>query len=376
MEEKKEQKAASVDVMQDVSVTALVQAPVQAPVPESRSATSALASTNLAQAPDDQKAPVATIASFKPLKAATPSKPRAASPQIAARVGQTRYKRHKKIGDGVSGDVYLCFDTIEKTQCAIKYMTSSGPDEVKQIKTEIKSLVMCERHANVVTLLDVFTEEENQYRLVFEYAEGGTLDTAIAGNPQPMGDIQNYARQLLSGLAHCHSRGIVHCDLKPHNILRKGGQLKIADFGLAHIVEDGKGKLTKEIVTRWYRAPELMVDGTTVTTAVDIWAAGCIIAEMYYGHPLFMSRSSADHMAQVYQVLGVPDDDVWPGYSTLKYHKWSKEIKPLKPPVNMFTAMDSGLADLLTRMLTFSPQSRITAVKALNHPFVAWRRHD
>ena len=134
----------------------------------------------------------------------------------------------------------------------------------------------------------------------------------------------NYLWQILSGLLACHSNRIIHRDLKTQNILIDDkGQIKIADFGLARGFTVPFPELTHEVVTLWYRAPEILLGQTNYTPSVDIWSVGCIYAEMLLGKPLFEGECEIDQIFKIFQVLGTPNETTWPGVTALPDFKRS-----------------------------------------------------
>ena len=189
--------------------------------------------------------------------------------------------------------------------------------------------------------------------------------------------LHSFARQMLRGLAECHARLVLHRDLKPQNILIDScGNLKVADFGLARAFTLPIQKLTNEVVTLWYRAPEILLGSEHYSTGIDLWAAGCIIAEMSNLAALFCGDSQIDQLFKIFQVRGTPTDDVWPGVSMLPdfsdhFPKWPcRRLAQIVPHIG-----DKGV-DLLENLLTYEPSKRLTAREALYHPFFTDMNED
>ena len=192
--------------------------------------------------------------------------------------------------------------------------------------------------------------------------------------------IKSLTYQLFSGLAWCHSRGIMHRDLLPRSLLvdPHAGVLKLSRFGLARpFLEDDCRTYTHEVVTLWYRAPEILLGAGHYSSAVDMWSVGTIIPEMVTGHPLFPGDSEIDQLFKTFRLLGTPKEAAWPGVTRLPdfnpaFPRW--EPKPLRVAVAHLAAPgaegidDAGL-DLVTRCLTYAPAARLTAHEALGHPF-------
>lgn len=165
----------------------------------------------------------------------------------------------------------------------------------------------------------------------------------------------------MRGIYFCHAHRILHRDLKPQNLLiDKEGNLKLADFGLARAFGIPLRTYTHEVVTLWYRAPEVLLGSRHYNTAIDMWSVGCIFAEMAMRTPLFPGDSEIDEIFRIFRTLGTPNDETWPGVKSLPDYKtsfpqWSGV--PLKKAV---PALDDNGLDLLRQMLVYDPASRIS----------------
>ena len=192
---------------------------------------------------------------------------------------------------------------------------------------------------------------------------------------------KSYMYQLLRGVLHCHSHGVLHRDLKPANLLVDAtGKLKIADLGLARAVALPIRPLTHEVVTLWYRAPEVLLGGRggCYGPPLDIWSAGAILFEMATSRPLFPGDSEIDQLFRIFRALGTPTEEAWPGVSALRDFSASFpqfQAKGLEATVRERGGADAAGAfsaaglDLLGRCLRFNPAERITAREALAHPY-------
>ena len=167
------------------------------------------------------------------------------------------------------------------------------------------------RHTNVVRLYDVI-HTESKLMLVFEFMEQDLkryMD--MHGNRGALDPVtvRSFMFQLLKGTAFCHENRVLHRDLKPQNLLiNKRGELKLADFGLARAFGIPVNTFSNEVVTLWYRAPDVLLGSRTYSTSIDVWSAGCIMAEMISGIPLFRGRDNNDQLMQIIRVLGTPDE--------------------------------------------------------------------
>lgn len=179
-------------------------------------------------------------------------------------------------------------------------------------------------HPNVVRLLDVIHSDKNLY-LVFEYLNQDLkklLDDSNGGLEPSL--VKSYLWQLLQGIAHCHTQRVLHRDLKPQNLLiDDAGNIKLADFGLARSISLPIRGYTHEVVTLWYRAPEILLGSSVYGPAVDIWAIGCIFAEMCSKKALFPGDSEIDQLFRIFRTLGTPNESIWPGVSSLPDFKIS-----------------------------------------------------
>ena len=176
----------------------------------------------------------------------------------------------------------------------------------------------------------------------------------------------------MQGVAFCHDRRVLHRDLKPQNLLvNKSGELKLADFGLARAFGIPVRSYTHEVVTLWYRAPDVLMGSRKYSTPVDLWSVGCIFGEMASGRPLFPGISDHDQLVRIFKVLGTPTEDTWPTMNEMPDYKADL---PQHEAIDLSTLVPKlcpdGL-DLLKSMLQYEPGRRITAKGALEHPYFA-----
>ncbi|KAI8323544.1 Pkinase-domain-containing protein, partial [Martensiomyces pterosporus] len=285
---------------------------------------------------------------------------------------ESLYKKERKLGEGTYAVVYLGRHIKTGRQVAIKKIKlgsmRSGLD-MSAIR-EVKALREL-RHPNVVELIDVFSHKTN-LNLVLEYLDTDLeiviKDTSLVFMPS---DIKSWMLQALRGLDHCHRSWFLHRDLKPNNFLiASDGQLKLADFGLARDFGDVSRVMTSQTVTRWYRAPELLFGAKNYTGAIDIWAMGCIFAELLLRTPYLPGDSDMNQLKTIFRALGTPTEDDWPGMAKLPAYVEFEKF-PKNPLNALFTAAGHDVLDLMGRMLTYNPVGRITAAQALAHPYFA-----
>ncbi|VFQ84684.1 unnamed protein product [Cuscuta campestris] len=177
--------------------------------------------------------------------------------------------------------------------------------------------------------------------------------------------------QILRGIAYCHSHRVLHRDLKPQNLLidQRTNSLKLADFGLARAFGIPVRTFTHEVVTLWYRAPEILLGSQHYSTPVDVWSVGCIFAEMVNQKPLFPGDSEIDELFKIFRVMGTPYEDTWPGVASLPDYKSSFPKWPPKDLATIVPNLDACGIDLLRKMLNLDPSKRITARNALEHGY-------
>lgn len=209
------------------------------------------------------------------------------------------------IGEGTYGVVMKARHRETGQVVAIKKFKESDEDEQVR-KTSLREVRVLKqlRHDNIITLLEVFRRKGKLY-LVFEYVERTILEV-LEQRPHGLEDseVRRYMYQLLRGVEYCHAHNVMHRDIKPENILiSKNGTLKLCDFGFARAMSIG-GKYTDYVATRWYRCPELLVGDVEYGKGVDVWAIGCIFAEIATGMPLFPGESDVDQLAHIMRCFG------------------------------------------------------------------------
>ncbi|KAM7501132.1 hypothetical protein LguiB_000036 [Lonicera macranthoides] len=297
---------------------------------------------------------------------------------IGGRNGQPKqtisYMAERVVGQGSFGVVFQakCLETGEAV--AIKKVLQDKRYKNRELQT-MRYL----DHPNVVSLKHCFfstTEKDELYlNLVLEYVPE-TVHRVIKhynkmNQRMPMIYVKLYSYQIFRALAYIHGGiGVCHRDIKPQNLLVNPHthQVKLCDFGSAKVLVKGEPNISY-ICSRYYRAPELIFGATEYTTAIDIWSAGCVLAELMLGQPLFPGESGVDQLVEIIKVLGTPTREeikcMNPNYTEFKFpqikaHPWHKIFHKRTPP---------EAVDLVSRLLQYSPNLRSTALEALIHPF-------
>lgn len=195
------------------------------------------------------------------------------------------------------------------------------------------------------------------------------LIPAIVSHKPPNSLPQSYMYQMFSALAYCHMNNLLHRDLKPQNLLvDTEGHIKLADFGLARAFSVPMGTYTHEVVTLWYRPPEILLGSHYYTTSVDIWSLGCIFAEMILRRPFLRGDSEIHQLLTIFKLFGTPDESSWPGVIYLEAYKpafpqWTAASR-LPEPIEKL-----GVEGLVRRLMEYDPSRRMQAKEALNDPY-------
>jgi len=284
-----------------------------------------------------------------------------------------KYNKIDKLGEGTYGIVYKAKNRETGEIVALKRIRLDSEDEGVPC-TAIREISLLKelKHPNIVRLYDVI-HTEKKLTLVFEYLDQDLkkyLDECGGAIPKPT--MKSFLYQLLKGIAFCHEHRVLHRDLKPQNLLiNKNGELKLADFGLARAFGIPVRSYSHEVVTLWYRAPDVLMGSRKYSTPIDIWSAGCIFAEMATGRPLFPGTSAPDQLVRIFKILGTPNDKMWPGIVELPEYKTDFPLYPAQKLSSVVTGLDEDGYDLLSKMLQYDPLQRISAPKALQHPYFA-----
>jgi len=288
----------------------------------------------------------------------------------------SKYKKLEKIGEGTYGEVFKAKNRKTGEIIALKKIRMESEDEgIPSTAVREISILKQLDHPNIVHLHDVILTETS-LTLVFEY-----LDQDLKNYLDACGDkgideytVKSFLYQLLQGINYCHEHRVLHRDLKPQNLLiNMDGELKLADFGLARGFGIPVKKYTHEVVTLWYRPPDVLLGSTKYSTQVDMWGTGCIFAEMATGRPLFRGSSDRDQLQKIFKVLGTPDKHIWPDCVKLPEFKSLETFQkfPRQDLKTLVPRLERNGVDLLGLFLQHDPAKRITAREALKHPYFA-----
>lgn len=298
----------------------------------------------------------------------------ATSGQGPDRPQEVSYTDAKVIGNGSFGVVYQAKLVETNELVAIKKVLQD-----KRFKNRELQIMRKLEHQNIVRLKFFFyssgeKKDEVFLNLVLEFVPETVYRVArhYSKSKQtiPVLYIKLYMYQLFRSLAYIHSQGVCHRDIKPQNLLLdpETGVLKLCDFGSAKVLVRGEPNVSY-ICSRYYRAPELIFGATDYTCQIDVWSAGCVLAELLLGQPIFPGDSGVDQLVEIIKVLGTPTREqireMNPNYSEFKFpqikaHPWAKVFRPRTPPEAI---------QLVSRLLEYTPSARIQPMEACAHAF-------
>lgn len=308
-----------------------------------------------------------------------------ASLWVDGRIEQ-RYEILRHIGSGAYGVVWCARDRTTGESIAIKKVFDAFGNQQDAQRTYREVMLLCALRDsyNVVNLLNVIRSVNGlDLYLVFELSE---TDLTVILRKNVLKDVhQRYiCYQVVKTVALLHGRKVIHRDIKPSNIFVDSNcEIKLGDFGLARTFgapfsEDGKlgmwQNMTEYIATRWYRSPENLGSSTEYTTSMDMWAVGCVIAEIMLGKPLFSGASTLDQLELIVSAIGRPtrndvqslkSDSMW---SLIESLPAEIECNPLDQQLE---CCDTQAVDLIRDLLVFNPAKRLTAIEALQYPYIA-----
>eukprot|EP01041_Mallomonas_annulata_P008900 gene8900-18418_t len=240
---------------------------------------------------------------------------------MSIKSGSSLYVRGRFLGEGTWGTVFEATRKSDNRRVGVKLIKLSKEAKQGVAFTALREVKYLQelKHINVIELLDVYLADKCLH-LVFEFCPTD-LEVVIKAKQDLFispADVKSYMIMLLSGLKYCHEHFILHRDLKPSNLLiAYNGQLRVGDFGLAREFGSPNRSMSNQVVTTWYRAPELLFGARRYSTAIDQWAVGCIFAEIILRTPIFTGTTDIDQLAKIFNVIGTPNVDNWAGATVL-----------------------------------------------------------
>ena len=293
-----------------------------------------------------------------------------------------KYRMMKVMGHGAYGVVISVKDQTNGQEYAIKkaHNVFEYPEDAKRILREMKMMRTFD-HPNVIRMVDLIPPPPGAREFEDIYIVQDLMDTdlrRILESPQSlsMDHIKYFVAQILRGLRYLHSANIIHRDLKPENILaRHDCRLKICDFGLSKIHHDEEHTHTQYVTTRWYRAPEIMLNVVNYTKSIDVWSAGCIFAEFFTRKPLLMGNDYRDQLNKTFNLFGTPTAQELEIITSAGARRFVSGLpqKVAVPLERIFPqySQETDALDLLKNMLLPHHPSRISIDDALGHPFIS-----
>ena len=288
-------------------------------------------------------------------------------------MGSDDYEKKEKLGEGTYAVVYSGRQLSTGRIVAIKKIKLGQFKEGLDMSAirEVKFLREL-RHDNVIELIDVFSKKQN-LNLILEYLvadlEHLIKDRSILFSPS---DVKSWMLMTMRGLHHLHQRFVLHRDLKPNNLLLSAdGVLKLADFGLARDFGAAYVNMSPQVVTIWYRAPELFLGARQYGHGVDVWAVGCIFAELLLRNPYLPGENDMGQLDLIFRALGTPTEKDWPGMKDLPNHHADFKKYPRPDNRTLFSAAGDDELSLLNLMLRLDPLKRPTTTEILRHRYFA-----
>lgn len=314
----------------------------------------------------------------KPLKMKLPKNKHSFSVSGTTFVVDTHYEYIKLIGRGAYGVVCSAKDKKRKCKVAIKKVHDAFEDliDAKRIVREIKLLAFFD-HENIIAMVDVMKPHEGRTGFEDIYIITDLMETdmhRVVYSRQDLSDehIQYFIYQILRGILNMHSALVIHRDLKPSNLLlNKNCDLKICDLGLARGFDAQDNMLTEYVVTRWYRAPEVILNASEYDHSVDIWSIGCIFAELLGRAPLLPGDDYLDQIKRVIGILGTPTKAELAFIGNELAVKFVRSLPKRNKQSwsTLFPKSNPVALDLLGKMLNFNPLKRYNVKQCLSHPY-------
>ncbi|KAF8111732.1 hypothetical protein N665_0073s0088 [Sinapis alba] len=284
------------------------------------------------------------------------------------------FEKLEKIGQGTYSSVYRARDLIHNKTVALKKVRFDLND-IESVKFMAREIIVMRRldHPNVLRLEGLITAPvSSSLYLVFDYMDHDLLGlSSLPGVKFTEPQVKCYMRQLLSGLEHCHSRGVLHRDIKGSNLLiDSNGVLKIADFGLATFFDPAKTiPLTSHVVTLWYRPPELLLGASCYGVGVDLWSTGCILGELYAGKPILPGKTEVEQLHKIFKLCGSPTESYWRKHNLPSSAGFRTTVPYRRKLSEMYKDFPESVLLLLETLLSVDPDHRSSASSALESEY-------
>lgn len=291
---------------------------------------------------------------------------------------QLKSKTDKKLGEGTYAVVFLghlrddpsSFVAIKKVKVNAEYKDGLTMDAIREVKY-LQEL----SHPNIIALHDVFSSKDQNLSLVLEFLPRGDLEMLIKDGDIQYGvaDVKAWMGMLARGVWFCHENFVLHRDIKPNNLLiASDGEVKLADFGLARSFADPYLNMTHQVITRWYRPPELLYGARQYSGAVDVWSMGMVFAELLLRVPFVAGNTDLDQLSKICEAFGTPTEENWPGVTQLPNYIPADrtQLVPLQGRdffLRQFPTAGPVGADLMMSMCALDPRKRHTALQVLRH---------
>eukprot|EP01083_Nonionella_stella_P050129 133437_1 len=299
--------------------------------------------------------------------------------------GLEAYEKLGKLGEGTYGIVYMARDRRTNEFVALKRIrTGLNNKKTGFPMTSIREIKILQNldHCNIVSLREVVRSTNIGYIfLVFEYYQHDLASLMDSQSVRfTISEMKCIVLQLLSAIEYAHAHFVIHRDIKLSNILlNNNGNIVLCDWGLARLFSNPLKKHTSKVVTLWYRAPELLFGINVYHTAIDMWAVGCIVAELLQHKPLLPGKNEIQQIQLIYELLGAPNHHIWPNYMALPRivdgtfkeveNPQTKQKYKWNVIDHLFACYKANCLDLMKQLLAYDPSKRITATNAIKHPF-------